>query len=405
MGYPLATVRAFQYGLAIFALTVLLGLVNATKIIGEIDRNALLTHLHSGTLGWITMGVFAVAIALFGGNGQTLARNVLLSAIATAAYVLAFWHGNAYLRAAFGVLEMAVIVGWWWWVVQRAMARGYGTLSVPQLSMVLGLTTLVIGSALGVIVQILYATNSLTPQSAVLIGAHASAQVAGYLVLVAAGTAEWLLDPGGRRTTGGVIQAWLLFLAGIALAVGFLANVLPLLLVSNVFQTAGVVMVVARLGRRALAMSWSAVSGSRHAAIAIPFLVVALVLTIMLVQASIQAEGDFSRVPLGLVTALSHAMFVGLVTNVLFAAVVGRSLAPERTWPWADHVIFWGLNLGAASFILVLLTAGSSAGSGMFAHPVAFTAPIMGLAALLAIVTYTIRLASAPAAATAPAPA
>src|SRR5438034_8122294 len=174
MTYPAGATRAFQYGLGIFALTALLGLTNATKIFGDIDRNTLLTHLHSGTLGWITMGVFGIAIALFGGNGTTITRNVLLSALATAAYVLAFWSGNFYARAIFGAIELAVIVGWWWWVVQRTTSEGYGRVSNPKLSVVLGLTTLVIGSTLGVIGQILYATNNLNEQNGVLIGAHAS---------------------------------------------------------------------------------------------------------------------------------------------------------------------------------------------------------------------------------------
>ena len=90
MGYPAATARAFQYGLIIFALTALLGLANATQLFGALDRNTLLTHLHSGTLGWITMGVIGIAIWIFGGSGATTARNVLISAVCTAAYVLAF---------------------------------------------------------------------------------------------------------------------------------------------------------------------------------------------------------------------------------------------------------------------------------------------------------------------------
>ena len=63
---------------------LLIGLVNATKIIGNLDQNTLLTHLHSGTLGWITMGVFGIAIALFAREGVrapavTLARSRLHS--------------------------------------------------------------------------------------------------------------------------------------------------------------------------------------------------------------------------------------------------------------------------------------------------------------------------------------
>ncbi|TMG37662.1 MAG: hypothetical protein E6H94_07060 [Chloroflexi bacterium] len=373
-----ATARAFQYGLGIFALTALIGLANAIKIFGTIDQNTLLTHLHSGTLGWITMGVFGIAVALFARNGSAVGPNVRLSALATAAYVLAFWSGNFIARAVFGLVMLATIFGWWAWVVYRAQAIGFGRLTVAQLSILLGLTTLVIGSTVGVILQVLFATSNVTDQTGVLIGVHASAQVGGYLVLVAAGIAEWHLS-GETRTTAGRVQAVLLFLAGLLLALGILLNVTPALLLSNVFQTVAIVMVALRVGRRAFGIGWGAPTGARHEAIAVGWLVVALVLFI----------------------ALDHTMFIGVMTNVLFGTVL--ALGAPRTWPWADHVIFWGLNAGAASFVVVLLTVGSSAGAGPFGHPVAFTAPIMGLAVLLGIVTFSIRLAGAPAMATAPA--
>ena len=95
--------QAFQYGLIIFTLTALLGLANATQLFGALDRDTLLTHLHSGTLGWITMGVIGVTIWLFAGSGGSLARNVTFSGIATALYVLAFWSGNFPARAITGM--------------------------------------------------------------------------------------------------------------------------------------------------------------------------------------------------------------------------------------------------------------------------------------------------------------
>ncbi len=383
-----ATTRAFQSGLIIFALTALIGLVNATKIAGELDHDTLLTHVHSGTLGWITMGVIGIAIWVFAGAGPNLSSYVLLSALVTAAYVMAFWSGNFILRAVFGVAELAVILYWWWWVVSRAMAEGYSRLSVPKLSLALGLTTLVIGSTLGVILQILYATNNLTQQSAVLIPTHASAQVGGYLVLVAAGVIEFLLAPGLPRTRAGEVQSWLLFAGGLTLAVGFLLGVLPLLGVSNLLQAIGIGIVVFRLGRRVVSARWMSAGAERHAAIAIPFLVLGLVLIIDLVRLSVSG----AEIPPGLLNGLNHTMFVGLMTNTLFGAILAYSADRPRVWPWADQVIFWGLNDGAASFIAVLLFVGSSAGQGAFAHPVAFTAPIMGLSALLGIATFLMRL-------------
>src|SRR5438067_781026 len=195
---------AFQYGLAIFTLTALLGLANATQLLGALDRNALLTHLHSGTLGWITMGVIGLTIWMFG--GRSLNTPIRLSALATAAYVLAFWSGSFPARAIFGVTMLATIYGWWWFVIARGMADGFASFDNAKLSVLFGLTTLVIGSTLGVIVQVILGTGNSLPSSPDLVGAHAAAQVGGYLVLVAAGFIEWQLTGPGRRSTAGMVQ-------------------------------------------------------------------------------------------------------------------------------------------------------------------------------------------------------
>jgi hypothetical protein len=121
------------------------------------------------------------------------------------------------------------------------------------------------------------------------------------------------------------------------------------------------------------------------------------VLQAILVQQFIAAQGDVTRVSIGLLHALDHAFFVGLMTNVLFGAALVVTADRPRAWPWADHVIFWGLNIGAAAFIVVLLVAGSGEGKAPFTHPVAFVAPIMGLAALLGIATLLMRFQGAAA--------
>ena len=97
-------------------------------------------------------------------------------------------------------------------------------------------------------------------------------------------------------------------------------------------------------------------------------------------------------------------MFVGLMTNALFGAIF-IATAGSRSWSWADDLVFWGLNIGAAAFIAVLLFVGSGEGAKPFASPVSYTAPIMGLAALLGVATLLMRLQEAPAMATAAAPA
>ena len=411
MGYPAATTRAFQYGLFIFTLTALLGLANATQLFGALDRNTLLTHLHSGTLGWITMGVIGLSIWIFGGSGAGLARNVMLSAIATAAYVLAFWSGNFQARAIFGTIELLVILYWWWFAVSRGLAEGFGRLDIPKLSVIFGLTTLVIGSTVGVTVQIILGTGNQLPTTTDLVGAHAAAQVGGYLILVAAGVIEWQLTGGGKRTVAGLVQVALLFVGGLILSVSqLIASQLPaqaqqaLPGIATLLTLAGAIVVVFRVGRAAVGVSWTE-GAKRHIAVATGYLLLGVVLFGLLVQQFIAAQGDPSKVSIGLLHSVDHVYFVGLMTNIIFGAILVASADRPRVWPWADNVIFWGLNLGIASFVAVLLTQGSGEGAKPFASYVAYTAPIMGLSALLGIVTFSMRLMASPQMMRAPAPA
>jgi hypothetical protein len=410
MSYPAASARAFQYGLAIFTLTALLGLANATQLFGALDRNTLLTHLHSGTLGWITMGVIGLTLWMFGSQ-RDMTTVVRISALATAAYVLAFWSGNFQARAIFGVSMLAVVYGWWWFVISRGMSDGWGSFGTAKLSVLFGLTTLVIGSTLGVIVQVILGTGNALPTSPDLVGAHAAAQVGGYLVLVAAGFIEWQLTGVDKRTAAGITQVALLFVGGVLLSGSqLLAAQLPsqaqqaLPGIATLLTLAGTIIVVFRLGRSALGVSWTS-GGKRHVAIAIGYLVAGVVMFALLVQQFIAAQGNPNAVSIGLLHSVDHAYFVGLSTNVLFGSILLFTESRPRAWPWADNLIFWGLNIGAAGFIATLLIAGSGEGAKPFTHPVAFVAPIMGLAALLGIVTFEMRLASAPAAMREPSPA
>jgi len=88
-----------------------------------------------------------------------------------------------------------------------------------------------------------------------------------------------------------------------------------------------------------------------------------------------------------------------------FGAILVLTADRPRAWAWADQLIFWGLNIGAVGFVAVLIIAGSGEGAKPFTHPVSFIAPIMGLAALLGIATFSIRLSNAPATMRAPSPA
>ena len=94
----------------------------------------------------------------------------------------------------------------------------------------------------------------------------------------------------------------------------------------------------------------------------------------------------------GLLHSVDHTFFIGVMTNTLFAAILLATKDRPQVWPWADHVVFWGLNLGVLSFTAVLVFVRTSSGASAFSHPVSFTAPIMGLSVLLGIATFLQRL-------------
>lgn len=70
MGMAPAAVRTlFRAAMVIFVFTIVIGILNGTDL-WDPPRDTLLTHVHAGTLGWVTLGVFAAAIWMFGGDDR-----------------------------------------------------------------------------------------------------------------------------------------------------------------------------------------------------------------------------------------------------------------------------------------------------------------------------------------------
>lgn len=55
----------FRTALLLFVITIVIGILNGIDV-WEPPRNTLLTHVHAGTLGWITLAVFGGAIWMYG---------------------------------------------------------------------------------------------------------------------------------------------------------------------------------------------------------------------------------------------------------------------------------------------------------------------------------------------------
>jgi hypothetical protein len=363
--------------MAIFVVTVVMGILNGTDLV-DLPHGALLAHVHSGTLGWITLSIFAASAWIFAAPMPRLLRDG--SIVAVVLYVAAFWVDVDEIRPVTGALMLAAIV---WFALWLFGARGGRPLTVPGLSMLLAGVNLVIGGLLGVVLGLAHA--GLFELSSEIAGAHPAMMVVGYLILAGVALDEQLLAGRGteRLDRAGTWQAYLFFGAGIALVVGILLDVQPLLGLNLLGEVVGVVLVLIRLRARIAGAGWGVAGAARHGAASVLWLVPALALLAYLIVTYID---DFESAPVRLLLALDHATFVGVLTNAILGLLLVASAGRRQLWAWADHLVFWGVNLGLVGFVLGLV-----ADTAVLKR---IATPVMGAAILLGLVTAAGRMRS-----------
>ena len=379
--------------MGVFVVTVVTGVLNGLDLI-DLDRRTLLTHVHAGTLGWITLSVFATAFWLFGPSRPDQAQSVRVLAwaagISIAALVAAFYVEIAWLRAAAGTAVLAVMVMMlaWCWAAVRS-----GPSTVPRWSFIAGFVTLIVGGTVGVVWQLQLASGQRL-LSGDPIGAHVAAMAFSYLVLVAMGAVEWRLLGDRPATRLGLAQVGLLFAGGLLLSLGLLVG-LPVAVVSGPYllvELIAVVIFISRVWRAVLGVRWRDVDGRRHVALAAVFIpidiAILLYLIVALVTGAFGAPGetpDLADVPLWLIFALDHAIFVGVMTNLIIGLLAARTTAAARFGSrWSDEIIFWGINVGMVGFVVGLALDDATI-KRIFS-------PIMGISILVALIVLAVRL-------------
>ena len=373
---PRAVVPLLFASMAIFVVTVVMGILNGTDLV-DLPHGALLAHVHSGTLGWITLSIFAAAAWIFGTSDMP---RVLRdgSIVAVVLYVTAFWADVAEIRPIAGTLMLAAIVWFAVWVFRARVGR---PLTTPRLSILLASVNLVIGGLLGVILGLAHA--GLFDLSSEIAGAHPAMMVVGYLILAGVGMDEELVGGDGTegRTRLGTWQAFSFFIAGIALVLGILLDLQPLLGLNLLGEVLGVAIVLIRLRRRLMAAGWSSPGPARHGAVSIFWLVPVVGLIVYLIGNYIE---DFDQVPVRLLLALDHATFVGILTNAILGLLLVATAPRRSIWAWADQLVFWGVNLGLIGFVIGLIADAPEIKR--------ISTPVMGLAILLGLLTAAMRL-------------
>lgn len=363
----------YLVAMALFVVTIAIGILNGADLV-EFDHNALLTHVHSGTVGWLSLTIVASAFLLY----RTADRRLMLTlAVIVPVYVLAFYTGNLPFRAISGTLLLATIV---WLVAWVWGAFMNGERSLPRLAVALGLTAFAYGGVIGVLIQVALAMDiQIIPGDQV--GAHASAMTFGYIVLAAMGFIEWRVLGTRGLPTLGVIQLGALFIGGIIISVSLMAGAeqagggIYLLL-----QLVAVVLFIVRVWPSALRTAWGSDSPTRHFALASVWTVLALILFMYIVFTVVTSEGATDALPFNILLASDHAVYIGVLTNI----VVGLLLTLYAVRGTAAHVVFWGINLGLAVFVVGLIVD--------TADLKRIGAPVMGVALLTALGLLVSRL-------------
>jgi hypothetical protein len=385
----------------IFMYTIVIGILNGMDV-WEPEHDVLMSHVHSGTLGWITLGVAGIAFLMFSEGRDVPAgeqRQVTMMSWtlvgAVVLYVLAFLAGDSIFddriqRPIFGTVLFIVVIWLLVWFIKAY--RAYESASAARLGLLLAWISLLIGAAFGVILG-LFTSNGNVPglddeTAARFADAHPPAMVIGYLLVAGFAVVEWLLHD-GERDRAGFVQMWLLFVAGIIINIAFVTGKDEQLAgPANLLMIAALVTMLWRSRSMLLPDGWRGAGIGLFSRFALVFLIVYLVLLTVLVSWIVSDVVDFDALTEsqeGLLLAFDHTMFIGVMTNIMFGVLAGK-LASSRV-TLANKGLWWGANIGLAGFALGLITT-TSVLKQIFA-------PIMGLALLFALVTYLAELRSA----------
>ena len=378
---PSGVRNLFRAALVIFVITVVIGILNGTDV-WEPPRNTLLTHVHAGTLGWLTLSIFAGAILMFGSPEDRSSNAVAnFSIVALSLYVLAFWSvdltTSSVQRPIGGVLAFIAIVWMFVWVLK--VHRGT-TWNVAQYGMALSLFFLVIGAVLGIALGLQLAEVEIVPpeNAEQLGGAHPAAMVVGYVILAGTALIEWLLrhgdTPSLSESKAGVVQMSLIFLAGVFAMLGVLLDNVAMLQANVPLEVIGLIILIWRLRTYLRPSQWRGPVPGIMARTAVLGLVLGIALFAYVVSLFVSGA-EFEEIAPWLVS-VDHINFIMVMTNLIFAMMATASVVAEA----ANRFIYWGVNTGVLGFAVGIFTENATLKR-------IFT-PILGLSLLFGIYTY-----------------
>ncbi len=394
--------------LSLFLITIVIGILNGIDLVafgggdgavtveGATGRQLLLTHLHSGTLGFITLSIVAGAFIMFTEGRdvpEAAARSTrmiaLAMSIAVILYIIAFASTQGILRPVAGTLVF-IAVGWLFvWVIGRMKGAA---MTIPQLGVFLAFVSLVLGAIFGILLGVFVAEGEIPGLSdemgSRIAEAHPGTMVIGYLVLAAFALIEWLISTDKRLVRSdraGLVQVLFVFAAGMVILVGGLVDSEDLLTLNVPLEVVGIVIFIVRMRKELSPAKWASSMSGLYARLAIPWLVGSLVILAYIIRGIItEVWLDFEDIPRGVILAFDHITFLGAIAMVTFGIVSAHAGLARRVELW----LVVGINTGLALFILGLL-----ADQAILKR---IGTPVLGIALISAIYLYIRALMRMP---------
>ena len=174
-----------------------------------------------------------------------------------------------------------------------------------------------------------------------------------------------------------------------------IVNIQALLQLNTPFQLLAVVIYAFRLWPAVRRVSWFDSGPARFIAIAALFVVVDIGLLVFLIVSLLsgaygpmQEDITLLKIPVWLIFALDHAIFIGVMSNAIIALLLeltaGRGPRSRRV----EDLLFWGTNLGLVGFI-----AGLALEQPILKQ---VFSPIMGVSLLVGLGVLAMRLFATP---------
>lgn len=380
----------YMGSLLIFLINNYFGFDNALTV-GEIDRWQILIHLHSGSIGWITLSAIGIAIWIVtgqrevGASYESRVRTLVWAAVLIfAGYVpffgLAFSRPGGLLVTLLPIFGAgSVLVLWTSAIFAFSQFKHQPVVTTIHFLAAGALLTAAIGATVGMLLGLERVLGEFLPLPAGdRVGAHAG-MMDTYLFLVASSIVEWSLRKEETRWSWpGLVQA-LLWMVGAALVpLAFFLNIVEQVLpIFGLMLLAGMVIFLVRFAWRALAN----LPGGAGVKSWVFFGTLWLIVYMGLFLWAVSTGGDFSVLPGWFFGVFAHAGYVGMMTCLLMAVVASRGQAGAGVMAWGEPAAMWTINLGIVVFLGLRI-----------ASDIRIGAIVMGIGVVLGVFTMFRRL-------------